>query len=114
MVVILSTHIVEDVAVLCSNMAIMAQAKVVLQGTPADLLAPYEGKVWVKMIQQAELEQCKATLDLVSTHFKAGNMLVRVLAENCPGQGYEQSAPTLEDIYFTAIRDAKRALPDAA
>src|SRR5688572_212668 len=67
-VVILSTHIVEDVAVLCSNMAIIAGAQVVLQGMPADLLAPYDNRIWTKLIRQAELEQCRANLDVVSTH----------------------------------------------
>lgn len=108
-VVILSTHIVEDVAVLCSSMAIIAGAKVVLHGTPVDLLAPYDRRIWMKMIEQAELQQCKAQLDVVSTHFKAGKMLIRVMADLCPGQGFEQSNPTLEDIYFTATRNATKS-----
>jgi len=105
-VVILSTHIVEDVAVLCSNMAIIAGAEVVLQGTPADLLAPYDNRIWINSIRQSELEQYRASLNVVSTHFKAGNMMIRVLAETCPGQGFEQATATLEDIYFTATRKA--------
>jgi ABC-2 type transport system ATP-binding protein len=114
-VVILSTHIVEDVAVLCSSMAIIARAKVVLQGRPADLLAPYDSRIWTKLIRQAELEQVQASVDVVSTHFKAGKMLIRVLADTSPGEGFEQVTPTLEDIYFTATRKATQsALPHAA
>ncbi len=108
-VVILSTHIVEDVAVLCSNMAIIAGAQVVLQGMPADLLAPYDNRIWTKLIRQSELEQCRTGLDVISTHFKAGKMLIRVVAERAPGEGFEQSAPTLEDVYFTATRKAVRS-----
>lgn len=113
-VVILSTHIVEDVAVLCSSMAIMAGAQVVLHGTPAQLLAHCEGRIWTRMIRHTELQQCQATHDVLSTHFKAGHMSIRVQAEHCPGDGYEQAAPTLEDVYFTAIRAAQRAVPNAA
>src|SRR5690606_12522556 len=90
-VLILSTHIVEDVAVLSSNMAVMAAGEVVLQGTPSDLLARYEGFVWDKMIQQSALLAYGSSLDLISTHFSAGKMLARVMSKDSPDHGFEQS-----------------------
>ena len=81
-VVILSTHIVDDVADLCPLMAVLADGRLRLQGKPADLIASTRGKVWKKEIGHAELEQYQASHEVISTRLFAGKTIVHVLSDN--------------------------------
>jgi len=108
-VVILSTHIVEDVADLCPAMAIMNDGKIVAQGAPADLIAELSGKVWAKTVAKGELPAVRSRLNVISERLTMGQVLVRVLSETDPGEGFEAATPDLEDVYFATITDGRRA-----
>lgn len=113
-VVILSTHIVEDVADLCPRMAILACGQVVLAGTPAQLREELDGKVWTRRIDKADLASVRQRFNLLSHHLSMGSQMVRVLAESCPGPGFEATPATLEDVYFSAVEDRGNAGQSAA
>ncbi|MEM1379600.1 MAG: ABC transporter ATP-binding protein [Pseudomonadota bacterium] len=105
-VIILSTHIVEDVADLCSNMAIMNQGRIAAKGQPTALVETVRGKIWRKVISKAELEDYQARHQVVSARLVQGQTVIRVYADGDPGDGFEASEPTLEDVYFATIRGA--------
>ena len=102
-VVILSTHIVEDVADLCPRMAILANGQIVREGVPHELTAELENKVWRKAIHRDELEACRESHRVISTHLRAGRTVVHVVADSDPGEGFEPHAPNLEDVYFASL-----------
>ncbi len=106
-VVLLSTHIVSDVADLCQHMAIVAQGKVVLGGEPLKLMASLEGRIWKKFVTGPELEELSKSLKVIAVRRVAGQRLVHVHAESSPGAGFEPVAPDLEDVYFDALTPAK-------
>ena len=108
-VVILSTHIVEDVADLCPRMAILANGKIIERGAPADLMERLKGRIWRKAISKAELEALRAEANVISTRLFAGSTIVSVLADASPGAGFAPSDGGLEEVYFTAITQSKRA-----
>src|ERR687889_869572 len=99
-VVILSTHIVADVADLCPLMAVLANGRLQLQGPPSDLIASTRGKVWKKVIGHAELEQYQQSHEVISTRLFAGKTIVHVLADKQP-KGFEAVEGGLEDVYFS-------------
>ena len=107
-VVILSTHIVDDVADLCPKMAVLANGRVQLHGTPADLIAATRGKVWKKAIPHAELEQFQASHEVISTRLFAGQTIVHVLSDTQPA-GFEPVEGGLEDVYFSTLSTLRRA-----
>ena len=109
-VVILSTHIVEDVTDLCQNMAIISRGEVLLTGQPHEALASLEGRVWRKQVAKAELEQVQAEHTVLSSRLVAGQPVIHVLADAKPGAGFEPIAPNLEDVYFGKLR-AQAARP---
>jgi ABC-type multidrug transport system ATPase subunit len=102
-VVLLSTHIVEDVHDLCPQMAVLAGGRVILQGKPADLTAKLKGQVWRKLIAKEALNEYVASFEVISTRSKAGKILISVLAENRPAEGFEIFEPGLEEVYFSAL-----------
>ena len=102
-VVILSTHIVEDVADLCPRMAILADGQIVREGVPQALTAELDGKVWRKAIDRAELEACREQHRVISTHLRAGRTMVHIVSDADPGDGFEPHAPNLEDVYFASL-----------
>ncbi len=102
-IVILSTHLVEDVRNLCSNMAVIQKGKVLLQGKPNDFVAELKGKIWQKQIQKAELEQFKANSNLISSHYVGGKLNIQVYSESFLPE-FEAVNPTLEDVYFKSIK----------
>ena len=102
-VVILSTHIVEDISNLCHNMAIICLGEVVAKGNPADLTKHVQGKIWKKIIDKHELETYKSDLQVISTHLKAGETIIHVLSEDRPDSSFEPSTANLEDVYFSEI-----------
>ena len=108
-VVILSTHIVDDVTDLCPRMAILDNGRIVREGAPAALIAELENRIWRKTIEKHELAACRERYDVISTHLFAGKTVIHVLSDTPPGNGFEPQAPDLEDVYFTTIRARARA-----
>jgi ABC-2 type transport system ATP-binding protein len=106
-VVILSTHIVEDVRDLCPKMAILAGGRILLEGEPTRLMDQLDGRIWRKTVSKAELEEYRSALAVLSTHHFGGRNRVHVLADACPGSGFERIAPGLEDVYFSALSGRK-------
>lgn len=102
-IIILSTHIVEDVANLCKDMAIICLGEVVAQGNPTELTQRVQGKIWKKMIDKQDLDGYQAEHQVISTHLKAGRTMIHVHAEGQPDSSFESSPANLEDVYFTEI-----------
>jgi ABC-type multidrug transport system ATPase subunit len=107
-VVILSTHIVEDVADLCPRMAILADGRIVLEGAPADLMGELAGRVWRKTIERSEVEKYRNEHTVISAHLYAGKSVLHVLSDASPGEGFEESRADLEDVYFSTISGGKQ------
>jgi ABC-type multidrug transport system ATPase subunit len=102
-IVILSTHIVDDVADLCASLAVINKGRVLLTGEPAQLVAAVAGKIWRKTVRKDEVAELKARLPLISTRLQAGRTLVRAYADVAPEAGFESIEADLEDVYFSAI-----------
>ncbi|HEY0179799.1 MAG TPA: ABC transporter ATP-binding protein [Dokdonella sp.] len=103
-VVILSTHIVEDVTDLCPRMAIIAQGQVLLAGEPNETIRALDGRVWRREVAKAELDQYRSRTTVLSTRLVGGRTIVHVLADARPDDGFETVAPDLEDVYFGELR----------
>jgi ABC-type multidrug transport system ATPase subunit len=103
-VVILSTHIVEDVTDLCPRMAIIAQGQVLLSGEPAEAMRSLEVRVWRRSVANTAIEDYKQRYTVLSTRLSAGKTIVHVLADARPEDGFEMVAPELEDVYFGQLR----------
>lgn len=102
-IVILSTHIVEDVKNLCPKMAILANGEIISEGNPRELVASIEGKIWTKIIPKADIEVYKKAFNVISTKLVSGETQIRVLSDNKPESGFEMIIPNLEDFYFTTL-----------
>jgi ABC-2 type transport system ATP-binding protein len=102
-VVILSTHIVEDVAELCSRMAIIDKGEILLEADPSDATAALRGRVWTRVVAKAELPALEQRHKVICTKLLGGRTLVHVYAESSPGPEFEQVAPDLEDVYFSVM-----------
>jgi ABC-2 type transport system ATP-binding protein len=107
-VVILSTHIVDDVADLCPLMAVLANGRVQLEGKPADLIAATRGRIWQKTINRAEIEDYQSKYEVISSRLFAGNSVIHVLADKQPA-GFEPVVGGLEDVYFSTLSTLRRA-----
>ena len=106
-VVILSTHIVEDVRELCSRMAIISQGELLLEGEPKESLEQLRGRVWKKIAAtQGERDHLEKTMKVISTHLIAGQHELRVYSDSSPGQGFTASEADLEDVYFLSLARA--------
>jgi ABC-2 type transport system ATP-binding protein len=108
-IIILSTHIVDDVTELCSNMAIMNTGKMVYQGTPQNVINELNGKVWQKIIERNEIEKYQSEFTVISDKMVAGKPLIHVLSDSNPGAGFESVAPGLEDVFFSKINVSEKA-----
>ena len=108
-VVILSTHIVEDVSELCPRMAIIAEGQVRLAGEPRETIRSLEGRVWRRVIDKASIANYRAHMAVLSTRLAGGATLIHVLAESRPEEGFEPIAPDLEDVYFGQLQRATGA-----
>ena len=106
-IILLSTHIVEDVRDLCSNMAIMGEGQIISQGIPSELIKELEDKIWRKTIKKEELEAFKTAFNVLSTHLHSGKIRLHVLSENKPESGFELANPDLEDVYFSTLNTKK-------
>ena len=113
-VVILSTHIVEDVSDLCPQMAVIVLGEIKQQGAPKDLIEQAKGSVWAKTISRDELESCRAKYEVISTRLFAGNTIIHILSDNDPADGFESVDGGLEDVYFTTLAKSRRISSQAA
>ncbi|MEL7517786.1 MAG: ABC transporter ATP-binding protein [Pseudomonadota bacterium] len=107
-VVILSTHIVEDVADLCPNMAVLANGQIKQQGAPIDLIEKSRGTIWAKTIERSELDDYKSRYEVISTRLFAGRTIVHILSEKDPSDGFETVDGGLEDVYFSTLAATRR------
>ncbi len=108
-VVILSTHIVEDVADLCPAMAIINDGRIIRQGAPAQLVQSLKGRIWRKTIAKADLPAYGARHEVISARLYAGRTVIHVLADSDPGDGFEAIEGGLEDLYFSTLSATRRA-----
>ncbi len=106
-VVILSTHIVEDVSDLCPNMAIISEGRIRMTGAPLDLIEKAKGTVWAKTISRDQLDQAKEQYNVISTRLFAGHTIIHVLADSNPGDGFSLVDGGLEDVYFSTLVGAR-------
>ncbi len=102
-IVILSTHIVEDVKELCSKMAIIHEGKVHYEGNPSAAMSELDGKVWEKAITKAEIEDYQNRFRVISSKLVAGRPIIHILNGENPGDGFVPSSPDLEDVFFSKI-----------
>jgi ABC-type multidrug transport system ATPase subunit len=108
-VVILSTHIVEDVADLCPNMAIIAAGRIVRTGDPLELIRSLEGRVWRRTIGRQELDDYRRAHQVIATRLFGGRTVIHVLADGRPEEGFEPIEGGLEDVYFSTLAQTRRA-----
>jgi ABC-2 type transport system ATP-binding protein len=108
-VVILSTHIVEDVSDLCPAMAIICDGRIVREGAPADLIRQLDGRIWKKTIDKAELEDARKAHQVISTRLLGGRTIIHVLADQDPGAGFAPVTGGLEDVYFSTLATTRCA-----
>jgi len=104
-IVILSTHIVEDVRELCSEMAIMNLGKIMYKGSPFTVIDELRGKVWMKLVEREDLDELKASMDVISDKMVAGRPQIHVLSDTSPGEGFTSVEPNLEDVFFVKINE---------
>ncbi len=102
-VVILSTHIVDDVKELCTNMAIINQGKVLLKGNPLDVIADIKGKIYQKTIAKNELEHYRQEYNIIADKLFLGKPIINILSDDNPGNGFTSVPADLEDVYFSQI-----------
>lgn len=112
-VVMLSTHIVEDVADLCPQMAIINQGHVYLDGSPSALIDQLNGKVWRKQIGPHEVDDYRKSHEILSSRLSSGQRVIHVLNEGPPGDGFSAVEPDLHDVYFEALSRAGRPVDGA-
>jgi ABC-2 type transport system ATP-binding protein len=103
-VVILSTHIVDDVSDLCTTMAIIEEGQVLYTGRPADAVARIHGKTWQKTIAREELKTYQEQAMVISTRLVGGRSVIHVYSESEPVGGFESATPDLQDFYFTTLK----------
>lgn len=102
-VVILSTHIVQDVMELCTKMAIINKGRVLYEGPPDAAVVELEGRIWQKSIAKSDVDAYAADYRIISNKLVAGRPLIHVFAETSPGDGFTPAHPDLEDVFFAKI-----------
>jgi ABC-2 type transport system ATP-binding protein len=108
-VVILSTHIVDDVSDLCPQMAVIANGRIQLEGAPQALIDRTRGRIWTKTIDRNELESYRERHEIISTRLFAGRTVIHVMADSDPGNGFAPVQGGLEDVYFSTLTQSRRA-----
>ncbi|MFY0530024.1 ABC transporter ATP-binding protein [Archangium gephyra] len=102
-VVLLSTHIVEDVSELCTRMAIIDQGEILLEAEPLRAVAGLSGRIWRRIVSKHELPAVEREHAVISTKLLAGRTVVHVFSDTAPGPGFEPATPDLEDVYFSTM-----------
>ena len=113
-VVILSTHIVEDVRDLCQQMAVISSGQVRATGEPRALIGELEGRIWRRLIDKQDLPLYQERMHVISNRLFTGKREIRVLADEAPEAGFDAVAPNLEDVYFKTLRAADEPAAMAA
>ncbi|MFY8275319.1 ABC transporter ATP-binding protein [Pseudoalteromonas sp. SSDWG2] len=109
-VVILSTHIVDDVSELCPKMAVLAGGEILLEGNPIDLTQQLNGRIWRREVTtQQEVQELEQELPVISKRLFAGNTILHVFADDAP-EGFETVASNLEDVYFSTLHQQRQAV----
>jgi ABC-type multidrug transport system ATPase subunit len=108
-VVLLSTHIVEDVADLCPRMAVIADGRIQLEGAPVDLIRATRGRIWMKAIERAGLEPYRERYAVISMRLFAGQTIIHILSDSDPGNGFAAIEGGLADVYFSTLAQSRRA-----
>ncbi len=114
MVVILSTHIVEDVSELCQRMAIISEGELLLTGEPRQAIQDLHGKIWQKVIAREELDAHRVRMSVISTQLAGGRTVVHVHSDAAPDEGFEAVEADLKDVYFTVLKRSGGAAAQAA
>jgi ABC-type multidrug transport system ATPase subunit len=109
-VVILSTHIVEDVTDLCPSMAIIADGKIVRTGAPAALVKELDGRIWIKTVDKSDLASLRDQYKVISTRLFGGRTVAHVLSDTDPGDGFSAHHGGLEDVYFSTLRASRQTV----
>ena len=104
-IVILSTHIVDDVSDLCNDMAIILNGKLRLKGKPLELIKKINGMVWQGLVEKSDAEDVKNDERIISSRLYMGKVKIRLLSKDIPMEGFEITQPEIEDLYFSAIND---------
>lgn len=107
-VVILSTHIVEDVSELCTRMAIINRGEILEEAEPLKAVAGLQGKIWRKIVAKRDLPQVENEHKVISTKLLSGRTVVHIYSDNNPGNGFGIVEPDLEDVYFSTMAGNKR------
>jgi len=113
-VVILSTHIVDDVTDLCPRMAILVGGRIVRSGTPAALIDELKGRVWAGAVSKDELPAWRERSAVIATRLRAGRPVLHVLADSAPGPGFEPLDAGLEDVYFSTLHAQRNGVAAGA
>jgi ABC-type multidrug transport system ATPase subunit len=108
-VVILSTHIVDDVSDLCHRMAVLADGRVQLEGAPQELMQSTKGRIWMKVIDRGDLARVREQYEVLSTRLIAGRTMVHILSDHNPGNGFSPVDAGLQDVYFSTLAQVRRA-----
>jgi ABC-2 type transport system ATP-binding protein len=108
-IVILSTHIVDDVAEVCSRMAIIREGRVLHTGVPQDAIEEIRGRTWKKAIEKSDLPEYERNHDVVSTRLRAGKTIIHVLADERPDASFDGADPDLQDVYFIKLGNRRGA-----
>jgi ABC-2 type transport system ATP-binding protein len=109
-IVILSTHIVDDVRELCTEMAIMNLGKIIYNGGPEEAISTLEGQVWEKTIKRDELSEHKEQYNVISEKMIAGKPLIHIQSETNPSAGFKAVEPNLEDVFFSFIKSSSESV----
>jgi ABC-type multidrug transport system ATPase subunit len=110
-VVILSTHIVEDVSELCTRMAIINKGTILLEAEPLGAIEELKERIWRKVIDKGDLARLDREHKVISTKLLAGKTVVRIYGKENPGNGFEIAEPDLEDVYFTTMAGHAEDVP---
>jgi ABC-2 type transport system ATP-binding protein len=112
-IVLLSTHIVEDVAELCTRMAIIDKGRILLEAEPLGAVEEMQGRVWERIAAKDELPAIEREHALLSTKLLSGRTLVRVWSERAPSPTFHAAEPDLQDVYFSVMNGhyAQRTAP---
>ncbi|GAA6764767.1 ABC transporter ATP-binding protein [Flavobacterium sp. CGRL1] len=102
-IVVLSTHIVEDVRDLCPKMAIISNGKLILEGKPNEAIDSLKDKIWIKSVQKTELKEYQSKFNIISSNLNSGKINIHVFSHQRPDSGFELISPDLSDVYFSVL-----------
>ncbi|GAB5407690.1 MAG: ABC transporter ATP-binding protein [Balneolaceae bacterium] len=109
-IVIFSTHIVDDVKELCTDMAILNGGKILMHQAPSEATEKLNGQIWTKNIAREELEETEAAFNVISSNFNSDNSLnIRVHSLTKPDDSFSEKTPELEDVYFVTLHEGELA-----